>query len=385
MAPEHLRFFYRLRRYGEDWPKEWQEAEDGQFLLSEMTAGMHELQLKCAYFYYSHHERALINTYSLYFEYKWSETLWFQFVVAFFCIVSGSLVYYSVKMAQDKKAKSIEILEINKRLQKTNEEVTKQATELKKRQQELDSHNLKIGELYKSVSESNEVLRQQKNEISTQAELLSDAYERLEIKNKEISFLKESLEHDLKNNLLKMQNIVDFPLESISPEGKETFRRYQAELAGILKTYRYMLAKEQHSANMLKELAEEECDRHYRPDIEVKMYCNMSFNRPEHRDRLPQINIIVTELARNAAKHAFPLRIQDPQIIFRIEPDEENRITITYQDNGIGIKDMASISTDAKGIALFRRVSIDQYFVCHNQPDGGLYVAIRLDNRPMLL
>jgi two-component sensor histidine kinase len=63
------------------------------------------------------------------------------------------------------------------------------------------------------------------------------------------------------------------------------------------------------------------------------------------------VGIIVSELISNSIKHGF-INIQDPKIAIQLIQDAEGNIQLSYNDNGIGLKNLNTNNGETLGMRL---------------------------------
>ena len=227
----------------------------------------------------------------------------------------------------------------------------------------------------------NEKLQSKNEDIQLRNQTIFEQNSLLEEQKATIQTIKESLEHDLANDLLNMRNIALFPLDKLSGKQQTAkFEKYQNRLLAMVQFYQLLIFSNESEENNMKhyilELYDCMCKKYSRtnPDFELILQTKQS---QMHKDTQRLLTDIATELFQNMLKYAFPESYQHPKVILSIKQEKEQYFIIRYEDNGQGFQNQKDRDT-SRGMRLLRRIAREDSFSCGNNRNGGAFVELEI-------
>ncbi|MCC5944010.1 MAG: hypothetical protein JJT94_03690 [Bernardetiaceae bacterium] len=364
-SPEQLRYAFRYWREQRGGWSEWQES-DGDFSLSDLKPGDYKLEVR-AYYYYDtqSYSNKPTTTFSFRLNFKWYELVWLQTFGVFLFILLFATSFYFFRQDIIKKKK---LKKQNQILKERDEEISQQNEEL-----QLQANSLEV---------QNKEIKLQSNKLEVQNKKLQEQAETLELKNESINWLKDNLEHELKNDFekIKAANHINVKLLGTQAE-QQKFFDMRVSWNTILAYYDLSLSKEPEADSLITYL--EKCvslvlKSYHKTAIKTHIDCNMKVINKGNRKTIPVIRTVVVELVRNSCKHAFPTHWEREPAIYLSVLQGGKSIFIHYRDNGIGIDEKVNPPEDSQGYGLLQDKSHTKDFVWENAPEGGFQVALRL-------
>ncbi len=236
------------------------------------------------------------------------------------------------------------------------------------------------------ISHYNEELKGLNEEINTQNHTLQLQKEKIEEQYGVIRFIKESLEHDLANDLLNLRDIALFPIHKLEETAyREKMEKLQNKLLAITNFYRLLIKNKEadglQSKAFISELFDWLAEKYQRSDIALKLEVVLQeseegqhgANGSKQQQRV--LRDITTELFQNALKHAFPKSIVSPKIWLTVE-QKNQQFLLSYRDNGIGLPSSV-FKEGAQGMRLLKRISKDKALEFGNHAEGGTFIQLQ--------
>lgn len=260
---------------------------------------------------------------------------------------------------------------LNEQLSTSNEEIKTQNEEIQAQSEELQTKNEEILTQNHQLELTNTRLQENRLELET-------SNLKLEKQKRITQFAKESLEHDLGNDLLNMTKIAKFPLHTLQqPKQRATFERYQYRLQAVTHFYRLLLSNKLENYvdtnTYVMDLCQSLLQKYSREDIQFELHIEVNEASILHRTQRIFADI-VTELVQNMLKHAFPSLIKSPTATLKLI-EESNFYSFSYQDNGKGFSTVQAAS-DSRGLKLLGRQADQQSFHFGNNENGGAFIRL---------
>ncbi|MGB0525349.1 MAG: histidine kinase dimerization/phosphoacceptor domain -containing protein [Flammeovirgaceae bacterium] len=206
---------------------------------------------------------------------------------------------------------------------------------------------------------------------------------RLKEEKKQVQFVKDSLEHDLANDLLNLSNIAQFSIHQLYEEEQvKRFEMYQNRLLAMTNFYRLLLSNQRvktvDNQGFIKSLCQWLCEKYQREDICLKIDVALNLgNGIGARKSIRLVGDVITELMQNMLKHAFPACIKRPEVQLSTK-QVGNQVQLEYADNGIGFAQIM-VQQKTGGLALLQGLSRNRSMQYGNLPTGGAYVKLQID------
>ncbi len=247
---------------------------------------------------------------------------------------------------------------------------------LEEQKEEIETQN-------QELTTNNEEILAQKEVIQVANKKLETANKDLETANAEITWLKRSLEHDLKNDLSAMRDVAEVNISKLkSQEEFNDIENKQSRLLATVDYYAFMtkISKEKKDVKDLLFYLVTNLLRKYSKEgaIKVDTESNLDVNKELDRYTTHKIVHCIVELVRNTLKYAFPPDFSekfDRKPIINLEVMKENeQFFMRYKDNGIGMQK----EDKGEGFELLKEYSHPEDFVWKNGEEEGVFVQLRL-------
>jgi two-component sensor histidine kinase len=181
--------------------------------------------------------------------------------------------------------------------------------------------------------------------------------EQLKVSLKEKEALLKEIHHRVKNNLQVISSVLRLQSDYIKDERVlALFKDSQNRIRSMALIHE----KLHQSSNLLKinfedylrDLADNLL-RSYAANVQAATLCTEAAGVWLNIDTAIPCGLIINELVSNALKHAFPALTSDNEISVEIVRSEDNQLTLTVRDNGIGFPpDLDFRNTDSLGLEL---------------------------------
>lgn len=244
----------------------------------------------------------------------------------------------------------IENLQTQFETEKKDLQISKQQLELEQEQQAKERLSIIIGLIsllllvaiasvyfVNKAKKKEKIAKENANRLAGEISLYAS---KMEQKNKEISELKSNLEHELSNELAKVREL-KFSREDFVSEQAYRHHTQKVQAVDEFLSYRLAVGKGIDPKEAFMGLVEKVVVRYTELSEKSNNPIDYSykFSFPEkmiiENVKLELVASLVEELCRNAQKHAFPT--QEEREVALTVSEENNRLAISYQDNGVGI------------------------------------------------
>jgi two-component sensor histidine kinase len=181
-------------------------------------------------------------------------------------------------------------------------------------------------------------------------------------KKSQVELLHRELRHRISNNLSFITSLMQIQGRRLTnPEAQEVLFDSESRVRAMSLLHRKLnkddgdytrIGLKQYLEEILANLRQSYPFDREAPEIDIRID-----DIEMDAERAMRIGLIINELVTNAYKHAFPER-GSGNIALRIHRDDEGKIMVRYQDNGVGLPQEIDVdSSERLGMVLIRSLA----------------------------
>ncbi|MFK7774221.1 MAG: tetratricopeptide repeat protein [Saprospiraceae bacterium] len=183
----------------------------------------------------------------------------------------------------------------------------------------------------------------------------------LQGKNEKIETLHKELSHRVKNNLAFVSGLLRMQgRRLVNVEAKQAVKDGESRIEAMALLHQKLYTKEAETTIDLGEYLDQICTnlkRIYPMEGEVPKIQLQTGNIKVDGEKSVRVGLIINELVTNSFKYAFE-NITNPKIDITVTKVDEKYLTLTYQDNGIGLPaELAIKNSKSLGLKLVRMLT----------------------------